>query len=64
MTEMFDALDKGKKAEMALELLYLKEPNELTPPKYIAEGLEWLQDKLKNKDSDSLDKNNSDGGKQ
>lgn len=64
MTEMFDALDKGKKAEMALELLYLKEPKELIPPKYIAEGLEWLQDKLKNKDSDSLDKNNSEGGKQ
>jgi hypothetical protein len=64
MTEMFDALDKGKKAEMALELLYLKEPNELTPPKYIAEGLEWLQEKLKNKDNDSLVKNNSEGGKQ
>ena len=34
------------------ELLYLKEPNELVPPLYIAEGLEWLQEKIKNKNSD------------
>lgn len=49
---MFDALGDGKKAEMALELFYLKEPKELTPPAYISEGLDWLQEKLKNKDQD------------
>ncbi len=54
--EMFDALDKTKKkAEMALELLYLREPKELTPPAYISEGLDWLQEKLKNKDQDYLE---------
>ena len=39
---------------MALELLYLREPKELTPPAYISEGLDWLQEKLKNKDQDYL----------
>jgi len=44
---MFAALGKpAKKAEMALELLYLKEPSELSTPRYISEGLEWLQRKL------------------
>jgi len=61
--DMFDALEKGKKAEMALELLYLKEPKELIPPSYIAEGLEWLQERLKNKDSDfSICESRSNGG--
>ncbi len=43
---MFDALENGKKAEMALDLLYITEPNHLRPPEYIAEGLEWLKTKL------------------
>ncbi|CZH48026.1 recombination protein F [Legionella pneumophila] len=44
---MFDALDKNaKKAEMALELLYTTEPSQLNPPKYIADGLDWLKNKL------------------
>jgi predicted ATP-dependent endonuclease of OLD family len=47
ITKMFDALKKSKKAEMALELLWTIEPNDLQPPKYIQEGLEWLQNKLK-----------------
>ena len=44
----------AKKAEMALELLFLHEPSELVPPQYIAEGLAWLQDKLKVKDQDFI----------
>lgn len=53
--DMFNALDgSAKKAEMALELLYLQEPDSLIPPKYIAEGLEWLQDNLKGKDSNLI----------
>jgi len=55
MTAMFDALGAGKKAEMALELLYIQEPSGINPPKYIAEGLEWLQEKLQYKDNDYLD---------
>jgi len=51
--DMFKALDgAAKKAEMALELLFLHEPSELAPPQYIAEGLDWLQNKLKIKDQD------------
>ena len=49
---LYDALDgSAKKAEMALELLYRQEPDSLTPPKYIAEGLKWLRDILERKNS-------------
>lgn len=45
---MYDAItEKGaKKAEFALELLYLEEPTVLVTPTYIAEGLSWLEAKL------------------
>ncbi|MFT3979257.1 MAG: AAA family ATPase [Ferruginibacter sp.] len=45
---MYDAItDSGaKKAEFALELFYFEEPNKLTTPKYIKEGLDWLESKL------------------
>lgn len=50
---LFDALGKNsKKAEMALELLFTTEPQELTPPKYIAEGLDWVQEQLESKHQD------------
>ena len=51
---MFEALKTGKKAEMALELLYTTDPKELNPPAYIVEGLEWLQEKLNVKRQDFL----------
>ncbi|HSW65080.1 MAG TPA: AAA family ATPase [Dissulfurispiraceae bacterium] len=44
--DMFENLKKGSKAEMALELLYLSEPDKVLPPVYIAEGLEWLEEAL------------------
>lgn len=44
--DMFDNLEKGSKAEMALELLYLSEPRDVLPPVYIAEGLKWLEEAL------------------
>lgn len=59
--EMFKALKDGKKAEMALELLYTTEPSELEPPKYIKEGLEWLQEQLKNKHKDYVVPDNTEG---
>ncbi|CAA0147668.1 ATP-dependent endonuclease [Tenacibaculum maritimum] len=37
----------SKKAEFALELFYFKEPDVLKTPKYIEEGLLWIEDKLK-----------------
>jgi predicted ATP-dependent endonuclease of OLD family len=53
--DMFKALSKdSKKAEMALELLYISEPKELTPPQYIAEGLKWLEEKLVNHGADYI----------
>ena len=44
--EMFEALENGKKAEFALELLFLEEPAQISVPSYIHEGLEWLHGKL------------------
>ena len=52
---MFEALKTGKKAEMALELLYTTDPTKLTPPAYIADGLQWLQKKLHVKRQDFLE---------
>tara|TARA_R110002051_G_scaffold229237_1_gene291255 strand:- start:3937 stop:6135 length:2199 start_codon:yes stop_codon:yes gene_type:complete len=37
----------SKKAEFALELFYFKEPDILATPKYIEEGLLWIEKKLK-----------------
>lgn len=46
--QMYEAItaSSAKKAEFALELLYLAEPIKLTAPEYIAEGLSWLEKKL------------------
>jgi len=44
--DMFPNLEKGSKAEMALELLYLNDPQRLEPPAYISDGLKWLEKKL------------------
>lgn len=52
--EMFKSLGTGSKAEMALELLYLTDPSKLKPPAYIADGLEWLEDKLAEKKQEFL----------
>lgn len=61
--EMFNALGKNsKKAEMALELLYITEPSELESPQYIKEGLEWLQEELKNKHKDYVTDLTAEGG--
>lgn len=43
---MFQSLKKGSKAEMALELLYLTEPDKIKAPAYISDGLKWLEDAL------------------
>ena len=47
--DMFYCLEKGSKAEMALELLYLGEPDQLEPPGYLADGLKWLENNLEAK---------------
>jgi len=43
--QIIKSLDKGA---FALDLLWLKDPKDLTVPTYIREGLQWLQDKLCN----------------
>ncbi len=40
------ALEKGDKAKMALDILFDIDPDELSTPIYIEEGLDWLADKL------------------
>ncbi len=52
--EMFKALRKGDKAKFALELLFIKDPEELKVPTYIHEGLSWLQEQLERKQKDVL----------
>ena len=38
-----------KKAEFALDILEVKDPEKLVPPTYIREGLGWLEERLKGK---------------
>jgi predicted ATP-dependent endonuclease of OLD family len=52
--DMFNNLEKGSKAEMALELLYLTEPEQLVPPAYIFDGLDWLEKTLEQKKQDVI----------
>ena len=59
-TEMFKELETGKKAEMALELLYI-ENDSVKSPKYIKDGLNWLEGKLKEKDLDYIIAKNTTG---
>jgi len=51
---MFDALKTGKKAEFALDILYAETFETLVVPRYIAEGLTWLQERLKKKQIEVL----------
>ncbi len=51
---MFDALKTGKKAEFALDVLNAESFETLMVPRYIAEGLTWLQERLKKKQVESL----------
>ena len=53
-TSMFDALRGGNKAEFALDVLFSDEFNMLKCPRYISEGLIWLEDHLKKKQVDVL----------
>jgi predicted ATP-dependent endonuclease of OLD family len=52
--DMFTNLEKGSKAEMALELLYLTEPENIEPPAYITDGLKWLEDALDARKLDAI----------
>lgn len=51
---MFEALKTGKKAEFALDVLDAEDFEALHVPTYIAEGLTWLQERLKRKQIEIL----------
>lgn len=53
-TDMFASLDRGNKAEMALELLYVSDPAQLEPPSYMSDGLKWLEVKLEARKVDAI----------
>ena len=52
--KMYEALRDGKKAEFAFDVILAEGFDALTVPRYIAEGLEWLQDRLKKKQAEIL----------
>ena len=48
-----------KKADFALDIIYKKDPDKITTPEYIAEGLAWLESELSlKKHSDFLNGEN------
>lgn len=51
---MFEALRDGNKAEFSLDVLLSTEFKKLKCPGYIAEGLIWLEGRLKKKQVDVL----------
>lgn len=53
-SDMFANLEKGNKAEMALELLYLNAPDQVEPPAYISDGLKWLEETLDARKGDAI----------
>lgn len=57
-TDMFEALKNGKKAEMAMELLFSTDPQTLNLPMYLKEGLEWLQSRLHKMNNEQLEGSN------
>lgn len=59
---MYDALRTGKKAEFALDVIQARQFDTLTVPRYIAEGLEWLQKRLEKKQVEILPKANGAAG--
>lgn len=52
--KMFEALKSGKKAEFALDIIDAKKFDTLAVPRYIGEGLEWLERQLKRKQVEVL----------
>ena len=49
---LFDELKEGDKAELAMDLLELKDPKSLKTPAYINEGLLWLAKQLRTRQAE------------
>ncbi len=57
---MFEILQTAKKAEFALDLLDVKqEPWPIACPRYIREGLSWLEEKLRQKQQEIVPDTNA-----
>jgi len=54
--QIYEDLKTGKKAEFALDVIEAEHFDQLTIPRYIAEGLEWLQNQLEKKHIEILPK--------
>jgi len=54
---MYNALKTGKKAEFALDVLMASDFKNIVVPRYISEGLRWLQEQMKKKQVDILTTN-------
>jgi hypothetical protein len=52
---MFEALKAGGKAQFALDVLDIQEPRKLKTPPYISEGLSWLEEQLKRRETEILE---------
>lgn len=50
---LFEAVRKGTKAELALDLLSIPDAESIKPPEYISVGLSWLQTQFERKQLDS-----------
>jgi predicted ATP-dependent endonuclease of OLD family len=59
---MFDALRDGNKAEFSLDVIWSKNFKDIKCPKYIAEGLEWLEEHLRAKRVEVLPLSSKDTG--
>lgn len=60
-SQLYEALGNGSKASFALDVLGGEGFEGLTVPNYIAEGLKWMEDRLRTNKSDILPEGNEDG---
>lgn len=61
-SNFFELLKTARKAEFALDLLFLEDPKSLKAPLYICDGLTWLQDELQRKQIEVVAQHNSGEG--
>lgn len=52
--KMFKALENGKKAELALDIIDAESFESIKVPKYISDGLEWLENRLRKKQAEIM----------
>lgn len=60
--KMYEALKTGKKAEFALDIINAKEFDTMIVPRYISDGLEWLEGQLRKKQVEILATRNEEDG--